>query len=306
MRGAGAQRTGVQAHNREAMNILMPLPSNDFDPTEAAVTWKILKAAGHTLEFATPDGMRACADPRMLSGEGLDPWGWIPGLRKLRLIGLLLRADRAGRHAYGELELDAHFLSPRRYDEVRGDQYDALVLPGGHAAGMRPYLESAVLQAFVADFFDSGKPVAAICHGVLLAARSISTTTGRSVLYGRKTTALTWKLERSAWQLTKYLARFWDARYYRTYIESKGDAAGHWSVEMEVRRALASEHDFLDVPRDASAWFAKTSGVLRDRIDADRPAWVVHDGNYLSARWPGDAHTFAREFAHLLEHTTRP
>jgi hypothetical protein len=27
---------------------------------------------------------------------------------------------------------------------------------------------------------------------------------------------------------------------------------------------------------------------------------VVRDGNYVSARWPGDAHTFAKTFAAVL------
>jgi len=27
---------------------------------------------------------------------------------------------------------------------------------------------------------------------------------------------------------------------------------------------------------------------------------VVQDGNYLSARWPGDVHTFARRYADML------
>jgi hypothetical protein len=27
----------------------------------------------------------------------------------------------------------------------------------------------------------------------------------------------------------------------------------------------------------------------------------VQDGNYVSARWPGDAHTFAQRFAELLD-----
>jgi hypothetical protein len=28
--------------------------------------------------------------------------------------------------------------------------------------------------------------------------------------------------------------------------------------------------------------------------------WVARDGNYISARWPGDAHTFAGTFADAL------
>jgi hypothetical protein len=29
-------------------------------------------------------------------------------------------------------------------------------------------------------------------------------------------------------------------------------------------------------------------------------AFVVQDGNYLSARWPGDAYLFGRQFAAML------
>lgn len=288
------------------MNIIIPIPAHDFDPTEVALTWQILQQAGHSIDFATPDGQRGHADARMLSGVGLDPWGWVPGLRHLRLLGLLLRADRFGRRAYRALEQDARFLQPRRYEQLRVADYDALVLGGGHAKGMKPYLESPLLQRFVADFFDSSdaagrhKPVAAVCHGVVLAARSISSKTGRSVLHGRKTTALTWKLERSAWNLSKYLVRFWDPQYYRTYVEAGGEPLGYRSVEQEVKRTLAQDSDFVDVPADAPNHFLKTSGLARDRLHNPAAAWVVRDGNYLSARWPGDVHTFAQQFAQML------
>jgi putative intracellular protease/amidase len=33
----------------------------------------------------------------------------------------------------------------------------------------------------------------------------------------------------------------------------------------------------------------------------DRAAFVVEDGNYVSARWPGDAYLFARRFLALLD-----
>ncbi len=94
------------------------------------------------------------------------------------------------------------------------------------------------------------KPVsAAVCHGVAAGGTfDIQRARGKSVLFGRKTTALTWRLENSAWQLTKFLARFWDPDYYRTYREAKGEPDGYWSVEQEIKRALASEADFIDVP----------------------------------------------------------
>lgn len=280
--------------------VLIPLPNRDFDPSEVAISWQLLRAAGHRVRFATPDGRPAEGDPLMLSGEGLDPWGWLPGARRLKLIGLLLRARRGAREAYGLMLADAEFHQPLRYEQLDVADFDGLLLPGGHwARGMRGYLESQVLQAFVGAFFSSGKPVAAICHGVLLAARSPGTA-GRSALYGRKTTALTWAMEKSAWDLTRFFARFWDADYYRTYLEAPGEPSGHMGVQAEVTRALARPEDFLDVPQDAADRLRKTSGLHRDSPSDSRPAWVVRDGNYISARWPGDVHGFAQRFIELL------
>lgn len=57
-----------------------------------------------------------------------------------------------------ELNVDKHI------DDAQVDDYDALVLPGGvlNPDKLRTN-ENAV--AFVKDFLESGKPVAAICHG---------------------------------------------------------------------------------------------------------------------------------------------
>ncbi|HET8882385.1 MAG TPA: type 1 glutamine amidotransferase domain-containing protein [Solimonas sp.] len=283
------------------MNVLLPLPRRDYDPSEVAVSWHSLRAAGHAITFATPDGVPAQADPLMLSGEGLDVWGFVPGLRKLRLIGLALRANGDARAAHAELLRDAAFRAPLRYDAVDAATFDALLLPGGHAKGMRDYLESELLQAQVAGFFDAGKPVAAICHGVVLAARSVSRRSGRSVLHGRTTTALTWSLEKSAWNLTRFWARFWDGGYYRTYAEQRGEPAGWRGVQQEVTRSLASPGDFRDVPADAADRFRKASGLFRDSERDARPAFVVRDGAYVSARWPGDVHAFARTFVQVLK-----
>ena len=281
--------------------VLIPLPARDFDPSEAAVSWQVLSNAGHTIIFATPDGQPAAADDMMLSGEGLDLWGAIPLLRKLPLVGFLMRANIDARNAYAAMIVDRNYSAPLRWDAIDSSAFDALLLPGGHRArGMRDYLESPVLQHYVTDFFEMQKPVAAICHGVLLAARSISKRTGRSVLHGYKTTALTWALENSAWKLAR-ITRFWDPNYYRTYLEQTGEPDGYMSVQQEVTRALARPEDFLDVPRADPEYRRKTSGLQRDTMADARPAFVVQDRNYVSARWPGDVHTFAKTFAGLLK-----
>ncbi|MET3972611.1 MULTISPECIES: type 1 glutamine amidotransferase domain-containing protein [unclassified Bradyrhizobium] len=284
-------------------SILLPIPSRDFDPTEVAVSWKILTQHGHRVVFVTPDGRPGSCDPIMLSGIGLDPWSGIPVLRNIRILGLLLSANADARNAYTEMLRDPAFDGPIRWDRVASKDFDALLLGGGHRArGMREYLESAVLQRITAEFFADEKPVAAICHGVLLAARS-KRVDGRSVLYGRKTTALPWALERKGSALA-HVGRFWDPDYYRTYTEAAGQPKGYMSVQQEVSRALASSADFIDVPESDPDFKRKTSGTSRDTLTNDRPAWVVRDENYVSARWPGDTHSFARTFAEVLQART--
>jgi len=289
--------------------VLVLLPARDFDPTEVAVSWKVLVAAGHTVRFATPDGAPADADDRMITGEGLDPWGFVAGLRRLVAFGRVLRADSAGRAAYAQLTGAPEFISPTRWDAIDLDTVDGLLLPGGHRArGMRAYLESPVLQAVVVEAFRRDLPVAAICHGVLLAARAVDPDTGRSVLHGRQTTSLTWRQERLAASIGR-VVRFWEPGYYRTYPDPAGHPAGYMSVQSEVTRALARPEDFVDVnPADPDARI-KNDGLHRDRPADSRPSHVVVDGNYVSARWPGDAHTFAQRFAAVLNqsrHTEPP
>jgi putative intracellular protease/amidase len=124
-----------------------------------------------------------------------------------------------------------------------------------------------------------GRPVGAICHGVLLLARAHDPATGRSVLAGRATTCLPKYMERTA-----YLATGWRlGRYYRTYPAY---------VEDEVRACLD----------DPGAQFRRGPRTLSERGTAtdDTAAFVVQDGRYLSARWPGDAYLFARRFHDLL------
>jgi len=165
--------------------VLIPIPSKDFDPTEVAVSWKVLKRLGHSVVFATPAGREGSADDIMLTGAGLDLWGFLPGLRRLVAFGRMARANADARGAYAEMRHDPAFKAPLAWRQLGVDGFDGLMLPGGHRArGMREYLESNILQTLVAQFFEAGLPVAAICHGVLLAARSSAADGGRSVLFG--------------------------------------------------------------------------------------------------------------------------
>ncbi|MDT5148137.1 MAG: hypothetical protein QOC58_2782 [Mycobacterium sp.] len=280
--------------------VLIPIPDRDFDPTEVAVSWRVLTRNGHRVVFATESGTPGLADDIMATGRGLDLWSALPMLGAVPLVGLMLRANKDGRGAYRDMVQSKEFRHPIAWGQATLDGIDALLLPGGHRArGMRSYIDSDALHRLVAEAFGRGLLVAAICHGVLLAARSVDPRTGRSVLYGRKTTALTWAMERLAWRVTR-LTRLWDRDYYRTYTEAPGQPAGYMSVQSEVTRALANPTDFRDVVRGSPHWWLKSSGMARDTADDSRPAFVVDDGDYLSARWPGDTHTFATALSQKL------
>lgn len=58
--------------------------------------------------------------------------------------------------------------------------------------------------------------------------------------------------------------------------------------------------DFIAVPKGVPALAKKTTELPRDRLRDEAPAWVVRDGKYISARSPGDAHTFAAMFDRVL------
>jgi putative intracellular protease/amidase len=280
--------------------VLIPIPDRDFDPTEVAVSWQVLRANGHRVVFATESGTPGVADDIMVSGRGLDFWSALPVLGAITVVGRMLRANKDARRAYRDMLGCAEYQHPSSWAETTLDGIDGMLLPGGHRArGMRSYIDSDVLHRLVVDAFARGVIVGAICHGVLLAARSVDPATGHSVLYGHRTTALTWALERTAWRLSR-ITRFWDPDYYRTYSEEPGQLSGYMSVQSEVTRALKNPTDFCDVERGSPHYRIKTSGIARDTATDSRPAFVVDDGAYVSARWPGDTHTFAKVLSQRL------
>jgi len=248
------------------MRILIPLAAYGFDPTETAIPWQLLIRNGHEVIFATPAGKKASADSRMLTGAGLG------------LLKKLLMAREDAIKAYHEMEHTPAFQHPISYNDIRESDYHALLLPGGHDKGVKEYLESTVLQQRIADFFKAQKPVAAICHGVVLAARSIDPATGKSVIYDYKTTSLLKTQELTAYNVT----RFWLNDYYLTYPEH--------TVQAEVTSVLASKDQFITGPKP----------LFRDRINNIERGFAVKDRNYLSARWPGDVYRFSSELLKML------
>jgi protease I len=129
-----------------AKNILM-LVGDYVEDYEAMVPFQALRAVGHRVDAVCP-GKRAGESVRTAVH------------------------DFDGAQTYSE-KPGHNFALTATFDDVREQDYDALVVPGGRAPEYLR-LNPRVLD-IVRYFAQAGKPIAAICHGaqVLAAARVI-------------------------------------------------------------------------------------------------------------------------------------
>lgn len=264
--GMSSYNLPFKAERTPKKRILVPIPSYGFDPTEVAIPWKLISENGIEVVFITPTGKKSAADSLMLTGANLG------------ILKPVLRARQDAVKAYYEMEKSESFCNPSKYTDVQAEHFDAILLAGGHDKGVKEYLESKVLQNLVVDFFVAQKYVGAICHGVVLAARSIHCDTKKSVIHHYQTTALLKSQELLAYTLT----RLWLKDYYLTYPGL--------TVEDEVKAVLFNSEDFIEGP----------TPLLRDNIAHLDRGFVVRDRNFLSARWPGDAYNFSLAFIDMV------
>lgn len=139
---------------------------------------------------------------------------------------------------YNTMLASAEHITPLSWSspEFNLTSFDLVYLPGGHDKGVRQIIDSSTAHEHLAGYFpltrkSSANPpraVAAICHGPLVLANTISPETGHSVLYDCKTTALPAGFEKVAYWGT----RLWLGDYYKTYGKGSED------VEDSVRKSL--------------------------------------------------------------------
>ena len=230
--------------------VLIASADRGFDPTQVAIPWRAFTAAGLDVTFATSSGRAGVCDTLTLMGPPI--------------FAKILAAQPEGVRSYHQMEPSSDFQSPITYEDIVPEDYDALLLPGGHAAETRAYLENPTLQQHAGAFLDSGRIVGALCHGALVLARA-QRADGSSLLAGRTMTALTWTMEMSAWALTAWRL----GTRYRIYPTP---------VQTEVVTALGRDGRF------------ETGPLLPSY---DRP-FVVRDENLISGRWSGDAEAFSQ------------
>ncbi|MDX1442635.1 MAG: type 1 glutamine amidotransferase domain-containing protein [Gammaproteobacteria bacterium] len=112
-----------------------------FHLLEAAMPWKVLKDAGFEIDLATPHGGEAPIDPG--SKDLDDP------VNKEFLEGTHIKGQLKATPAVKSMDLD---------------KYDALYFPGGHGT-MWDLPDNGDVQKAIREMWESGKVVAAVCHG---------------------------------------------------------------------------------------------------------------------------------------------
>jgi putative intracellular protease/amidase len=170
------------------MKILMVTTSHDklgntgektgFWLEEFAAPYYVFKDAGVEVTVASPKGGKPPIDPK-----SDDPAHQPPAQTRFK-------ADRAAQ------DVLAHTV---RLDGVSADDFDAVFYPGGHGP-MWDLAEDPVSISLIERFYESGKPVGAVCHapGVLHRAR----VSGEPLVKGKHVAGFT-NSEEEAVKLTK-------------------------------------------------------------------------------------------------------
>lgn len=141
-----------------------------FWAEELVVAHRTLRRAGHTVDVATPGGRSPTVDRASLTPDA---------------AGSQERADEFRQYLE---EITAELSAPRTLAEIDHDDYDALVLPGGHAP-MADLVHDSSLGRILTSSDRAGRIIAPFCHGpaALLSAQD----DGTFLFAGRRLTAFT-------------------------------------------------------------------------------------------------------------------
>lgn len=156
------------------MKILMVFTSHDilgktgrktgFWLEEGAAPYYVFKDAGIELTLASPKGGQPPVDPK--SDE---PGNQTPAMTRFK-------QDPAAQKV---------FANTAKLSDMRSEDFDALFYPGGHGP-MWDLVDNTDSIALIESFYNSGKPVAAVCHAPAVLHRV--TYKGAPIVKGKRVT----------------------------------------------------------------------------------------------------------------------
>jgi protease I len=166
----------------------------------------------------------------ILAGDFVEDYEIMVPFHSLAMVGFTVHAICPGKKAGEKVRTAIHdfegdqtytekpghnFTLNATFDEISAASYDALVVPGGRAPEYLRLREPVL--AIVRHFFEAGKPVAAICHGLQILAAA-------GVLRGRTCTGY----PAIGPEVTAAGGRFLDIAVDQAHVEGKLVTAPAW------------------------------------------------------------------------------
>lgn len=194
-----------------AMKILMVLTSHDrlgdtgektgFWLEEFAAPYYVFTDAGAQVTVASPKGGQPPIDPK-----SDDPANQTPAQDRFK----------------ADAKTQAVLANTQRLDSVSADEFDAVFYPGGHGP-LWDLAEDPASIRLIETFYQSGKPVAAVCHapGVLRHVKH----DGEPLVKGKRVTGFT-NSEEEAVKLTKVVPFLVEDELKR--LGGRYEKAGDW------------------------------------------------------------------------------
>ncbi len=193
------------------MKILMVLTSHDQlgntgNPTgfwleEFAAPYYVFKDAGAEITLASPKGGQPPIDPK-----SDDPGNQTEAMMRFK-------EDAAAKE---------ELASTAKLGDVKAEGFDAVFYPGGHGP-MWDLVNDRNSIALIEDFYNSGKPVAAVCHGPAVLKKV--TYQGEPIVKGKRVTGFT-NTEEEAVQLTEVVPFLVEDELKR--LGGRYEKAGDW------------------------------------------------------------------------------
>ncbi|MET3930335.1 putative intracellular protease/amidase [Lysobacter sp. OAE881] len=193
------------------MKILMVLTSHDrlgdtgektgFWLEEFAAPYYVFTDAGAQVTVASPKGGQPPIDPK-----SDDPSNQTPAQDRFK----------------ADAKTQAVLANTKRLDSLSADEFDAVFYPGGHGP-LWDLAEDPASIRLIETFYESGKPVAAVCHapGVLRHVKH----EGEPLVKGKRVTGFT-NSEEEAVKLTKVVPFLVEDELKR--LGGKYEKAGDW------------------------------------------------------------------------------
>lgn len=138
--------------------------------------WDVLEKEGHQLTIASVDGGQVPLDPESLS--------------------TLMLAMGGTKKRYEDPSFMSFLDDTVPLDEIAPDEWDAVYLTGGHGT-MFDFPHNPVLADILAQTFEAGGLVSAVCHGPA-GFLGVTLSDGSALVEGRKLTGFSWPEEKLA------------------------------------------------------------------------------------------------------------